>query len=112
MSEQIMRENLLVLAQTYATAKGWALTTVSKQIHGNQHFLQGFIAGNISTSIKTYHRMIDKLRAAWPTGVKWPITRDVPRPTRVAYREPLNLPKRGPGGKFLGKKVPKSRART
>ncbi len=111
MSEQIMRENLLVLAQTYATAKGWALTTVSKQIHGNQHFLEGVVSGNISTTIKTYHLMIDKLRANWPAGVKWPITRDVPRPTRTPYREPLDLPKRGPGGRFLEKKLYKSRAR-
>ncbi len=109
MSEQIMRDNLLVLAQTYANAKGWALTTVSKQIHGNQHFLEGFVAGEISVTVKTYHGMIDKFRSDWPPGAKWPITRDIPAPKRLPYREPLDLPSRGPGGKFLGKKIPKVR---
>lgn len=112
MSEQIMRDNLLVLAQTFATAKGWALTTVSKLISGNQSLLEGFISGRISPRIKTYFGMVDKLRAEWPKGVKWPVTRDVPRPARVPYREPTKLPARGPGGKFLGKKVYKSRRHT
>lgn len=111
MSEQIMRENLLVLAQTYAIEKGWALTTVSKQIHGNQSFLEDFVAGKISTTLKTYHLMIDRLRDQWPTGLKWPTTREVPRPARVPYRAPVNLPARGPGGKFLGKKLYKRRGR-
>lgn len=111
MSERIMRENLLVLAQTYAIAKGWALTTVSKQIHGNQSFLEDYVAGNISTTIRTYHVMLDRLREHWPKGIKWPATRDVPRPTRVPYRAPANPPPRGPGGRFLGKKVYKSRRR-
>lgn len=111
MSEQIMRENLLVLAQTYATERGLALTTVSKQFHGNQSFLEGFISGKISTTVRTYFSMVDKFRAEWPKGLKWPETRSVPRPTRIAYREPTNLPTRGEGGKFLGKKVHKSRGR-
>lgn len=109
MSEHIMRENLLVVAQTYAAAKGWALTTVSKQIHGNQSFLEGFVSGRISVRIDTYHTMMDKFRAEWPPGAKWPVTRDIPAPKKLPYREPIDLPERGTGGKFLGKKVHKRR---
>ena len=75
-----MRENLLVLAQTFATEKGWSLVTVSKKIHGNQRFLAAFTAGEVSTTLKTYDQMVGKLRAAWPPGLKWPKLRDVPAP--------------------------------
>jgi hypothetical protein len=108
MSEEIMRANLLVLGQTYADAKGWQLTTVSKQIHGNQYFFRDFIAGEISTTLKTYFQMIDKLRLNWPVGLQWPITRDIPHPSKVPHR---TLPERGDGGKFLGKKLDKPRRR-
>jgi hypothetical protein len=79
MSEQIMRENLLVLAQTYATAGGWSLSTVSKQIHGNQAFLAQFLAGEISTTIKTYYLMVNRLRKSWPKKTPWPRTIPVPK---------------------------------
>jgi hypothetical protein len=74
MSEQIMRQNLLVLAQTYASAHGWALATVSKQIHGNQAFLEKYLAGEISTTIKTYYLMVNRLRQRWPSKTPWPRT--------------------------------------
>jgi hypothetical protein len=77
MSEKIMRENLLVLAQTYATANGWSLSTVSKQIHGNQAFLAKFLDGEISTTIKTYFLMVDRLRKNWPKKTPWPKTRAI-----------------------------------
>lgn len=111
MSEQIMRENLLVLVQTYATANNWALATVSKQIHGNQTFLENYAAGTVSTTVKTYFLMIDRLREKWPAGVDWPITREVPRPARIPYRPLMNPPPRDDTGKFLGKKVSKKTAR-
>ena len=107
MSEQIERENLFVIAQTYASARGLALTTVSKEFHGNQVFLERYIKGEISVTGRTYYRMIDKFREKWPTAVKWPETRDIPRPLRVPYRAPANPPKRNDDGRFLGKKVQK-----
>lgn len=79
MSEKIMRENLLVLAQTFATANGWSLSTVSKQIHGNQAFLAKFLEGEISTTIRTYDQMVDRLRRNWPKKTKWPKTRAIPK---------------------------------
>jgi hypothetical protein len=102
MSEQIMRNNLLVLAQTFATAKGWALATVSKKIHGDQAFLERYLAGQGSTTIKTYFLMVERLREAWPKGAPWPKTLAVPRLARVPHKP---MPQRAPSGKFLGKKV-------
>jgi hypothetical protein len=86
MSEQIMRENLLVLAQTYATAKGLSLNTVSKRFHGNQAFLADYLAGKpskkgrpISIAIKTYYDMVNKIRRDWPEGTPWPVTASIPK---------------------------------
>lgn len=105
-----MRENLFVVAQAYATAKGLALTTVSKQIHGNQNFLSRYIAGEISVQIKTYWLMVNRLRENFPATASWPDTLDVPRLSRVP-REPSDPPLRGPGGKYLGKNVHKEGVR-
>lgn len=79
MSEKLMRENLLVLAQTYATARGLSLSTVSKQIHGNQGFLARYLDGSISTTIRTYYLMVNRLRKNWPPKTPWPKTAPLPK---------------------------------
>lgn len=110
MSEQIMKDNLIVLAQTYADATGLSLATVSKRIHGKGCFLVDFIAGRSSTTITTYFAMIDRLRETWPKGTKWPATRAVPRPLRNdvtdAHRakRAKTMPKRTEDGRFVPKK--------
>lgn len=111
-SEQIMRQNLLAVAQTFAEANDWSLSTVSKQIHGNQAFLAEYLAGNVSTTIKTYFLMLSRLREKWPVDLQWPETRAVPGPKKVPYRDPFNMPPRGALGRFLGKKVHKRAGRT
>jgi hypothetical protein len=77
--EDLMRQNLIVIAQTYANAKGWSLTTVSKQIHGNQKFLAEYFAGQMSPTVRTYFLMIERLRANWPRGTAWPKTAPLPK---------------------------------
>lgn len=79
MSEDTMRQNLLVLAQTYASARGLALTTVSKQIHGRDDFLALYLKGEMSPTLRTYFVMVNRLRSRWPRGTKWPLTRSVPK---------------------------------
>lgn len=78
MSEQIMRENLVTLAQCFATAKGWSLSTASKHIHGNQAFLDKFLKGEVSPTLGTYFRMMEKLRTEWPAGTKRPKLARIP----------------------------------
>lgn len=77
MSEDIMRQNLLVLAQTYATARGLALTTVSKQIHGRDDFLGLYLKGKMAPTTRTYWIMVNRLRSRWPSGTRWPTTRSI-----------------------------------
>ena len=79
MSEEIMRNNLLTLAQTYATAKGHALSTVSKEIHGKHDFLGNYLAGTSSPSVKTYWQMVNRLRAGWPKKTPWPDLAGIPK---------------------------------
>lgn len=106
-----MRENLFVVAQAYADANGLAMTTVSKRFHGNQFFLERFIRGQVSTTVRKYYEMLERFREEWPAGAKWPVTKETGRPTRVAPPAvPRAMPPRGPGGKFLGKKVHARRA--
>jgi hypothetical protein len=104
MSEDIMRSNLMVLAHSFASAKGWALSTVSKKIHGDQSFMERYISGKGSTRIDTYFLMVDRFRAEWPTGAPWPQTTEVPKLSRTPHKK---LPDRGARGKFLGKKLDK-----
>jgi hypothetical protein len=79
MTEKIMQQNLLALAQTYATAKGWALSTVSKEIHGNHMFLEKYLTGEMSPTTKTYFLMVNRLRQKWPRGTPWPVTASTPK---------------------------------
>lgn len=104
MTEQIMRQNLFAIAQAYADATGFAITTVSKKIHGNGEFFEGFLVGRISCGIDTYFAIVDKFRDRWPTGAKWPQTLPVPKLSRVPYRPGADMPARGKGGRFLGEK--------
>jgi hypothetical protein len=107
MSEDLMRNNLFVLAQRYATGHGLELTTVSKKIHGNQRFLEKFLAGQVSCTIRMYFRMVDTIRATWPKGTEWPETRPIPHLAKVPAKPGANRRSQGPDGKFLGKKVHK-----
>jgi hypothetical protein len=120
MSEEIMRQNLIVLCQTYATAKGLALTTVSKEIHGRHEFLEEYLKGTMAPTTKTYFRMLQKLRTRWPARTAWPKTLGIApiarnpakAPALRGPRTPRSLPGRDSRGKFLGKKVPKRASRS
>lgn len=106
-----MRDNLIVLAQTYADATGLSLATVSKRIGGKHCFLADFIAGRSSTTLTTYFAMVDRLRAAWPAGTGWPETRAVPKPMRTEVtdaqraKRARTMPTRTGDGRFVRKSV-------
>lgn len=111
MSEEIMRNNLFVLAQRYADGHKHALTTVSKKIHGNQDFLGRFLQGEISVTLRMYFLMVSKMRQSWPKSTEWPKTVPVPRLGRAEYNPKADPLPRDGGGRFLGKKVHKVRRR-
>lgn len=77
--EDTMRQNLIAIAQAYASAKGWSLSTVSKKIHGNQAFLAQYLAGKMSPGVDTYFAMVDRMRVDWPKGTAWPRTVGIPK---------------------------------
>lgn len=79
MTEKLMRQNLIVLAQRYAEAKKWSLSTVSKQIHGNQAFLEKYLRGEVAPTTETYFKMVNRLRINWPAGTEWPKTSPMPK---------------------------------
>lgn len=79
MIEDIMRNNLIALAQAYASHKKLSLATVSKDIHGNQAFLEQFYAGKCSTRLDTYDAMVNRLRLRWPKELAWPKTAPIPK---------------------------------
>lgn len=79
MSDELMRQNMAVVAQAYANAKNLALTTVSKRFHGSSSFLTRYIAGASSPTIRQYFAILGRLREDWPKGVKWPRTAPIPR---------------------------------
>jgi hypothetical protein len=72
--EDVMRQNLFAIAQTYASHRGITLSTLSNKIHGNHRFLERYLEGQISTTIRTYFQMINQLRVLWPDGLAWPKT--------------------------------------
>lgn len=95
MTEKIMRENLLVIVQTLASAKGWSWSTASKHIHGQQAFFTRFFASDpeerISVRLDTYYSMLDRMRAIWPEDLAWPVTQPIAAPTRDNPQDQANL---------------------
>ena len=74
MSEQIMRDNLMKLAEKFAEATGWSIATISKKIHGKSTFFEEYGAGEQTTRISHYFLMVNRFRARWPKGTRWPTT--------------------------------------
>lgn len=77
MSEQIIKENLLAIADAYAKATGFSIATISRQFHGNQAFLGDFKKGERSITVSKMEEMLAAFRAGWPPGAKWPPTRPI-----------------------------------
>lgn len=73
----ILRENLVTLAQTYATSRGIALTTLSQRMHGHRSFLRKYASGESSPKVDTYFDMVDWLRERWPPDLRWPKLRPI-----------------------------------
>lgn len=75
MIEKTARENLLLIAREYARATGLSLATISKEMYGNQAFLQGFEQGKQSIRLSKLDEMLVKFSDKWPRGAKWPVTK-------------------------------------
>lgn len=73
------RENLLVLARTYAAAADVPLSTVSKRAYGNGNFFDELAAGGNPTIIKV-ESVFRWFAANWPPKIRWPSLTPLPMP--------------------------------
>jgi hypothetical protein len=73
----VCRDNLLLIADTYAKATGLPLDKVSKRFYGQNNFLSGFKKGNQSITLRKFDELVDKFRKDWPADTPWPHLRAV-----------------------------------
>lgn len=78
--EQTLREQLLFLANGYATATGVSEKTIGKRAINDNTFFDRLAEGNGFT-VKTYDRVVRWLSANWPRDLKWPTHIDRPAPS-------------------------------
>lgn len=67
-----IRHNFVKIATVYAKARGIKLETLSREIHGNRHFLRDFKSGECSVTLSKAKEMLAKLRQEWPDHLSWP----------------------------------------
>ena len=77
MFRDAVAKNLLLIVGAYQKATGKSLSTISKQFYGRGDFLEKLKAGEHSISIDRLSSLLDQLRAEWPEGTPWPLTRPV-----------------------------------
>lgn len=82
MSAEILRDNLLAIAETYGLAKGLSLDQVSKRFYGNVGCFRRFSHDDAAITTVKYYDMVDEFRKKWPDGVSWPRLRDIKRPQK------------------------------
>lgn len=70
--EDKLRENLLAMARAFGKAKGWSLSTVSRNAHGDIPFFDRLARGSGSFTMRKYVEVMDYFDANWPEGLKRP----------------------------------------
>lgn len=83
--EPICTQNLLILGRAFAQQRGISTQTAGRYIHGTFGFFEKLEAGDVSLTVKTYDKMIDRFREQWPEGARWPNIREPfkPKPRRA-----------------------------
>ena len=75
--EETLRQSLLALATSYATAADCSLQAIGREIMRDGSFFPRMRVGDGFT-IKTFDRVIGWFSDHWPPSAEWPA--DVPRP--------------------------------
>lgn len=85
------RENLLILATTYAESEEIPLSTVSRRAYGGASFFEGLKAKKCSISIDRADELVAWFREHWPVDLPWPFLRpmhfSVPKDRRELHDE-------------------------
>ncbi len=78
MISEVLRDNLLLLATTYAKAENTTLGMVSQRFYGNPDFFKDFGKRKRSVSVKKLDSMLVDFSEAWPDDkVAWPTLKSV-----------------------------------
>lgn len=76
----ILQYNITILAKSYAKARGGIkLTTVSKRIRGDAHFLEDYIAGRIGITTRKADDILQWFEDHWPDGAGKPTLKEFPK---------------------------------
>lgn len=73
--EQVIRENLIAIADAYQKATGESDATVSKKFYGRGDFYKKLKAGICRISTRQVDAVKAKFSAKWPPKTAWPMTR-------------------------------------
>jgi hypothetical protein len=77
-----LREQLVLLADSYAAIKGLARATVSDRVLNAGHVLDRLAAGRADITTATLERAVLWFDANWPEDNPWPV--DLARPSLAA----------------------------
>lgn len=75
--EETLRQQLIDLADAYASASGCSLQAIGREVMRDGSFFRRMRAGDGFT-VKTFDRVIVWFFANWPLGLDWP--ESIPRP--------------------------------
>jgi len=73
--EKACRDDLLLIATTYAKNAGNSLVTVSKNFHGRTRFFEELRDGTCTISLQKLTAVVDKFVRLWPRDLAWPKTK-------------------------------------
>lgn len=81
--EPVLRNNLLLLARTYAEAKNIRLSSVARYTHGDPPFYDKLAkAKPAGFTVRKYDQAIAWFRKNWPEGLEWPSIWEPPIPAQ------------------------------
>lgn len=88
-----IRNDLVAIAEGYASATNLSLSTVSRKFYGHRRFLENFGAGRSTITLSKLSEIVDKFDEAWPAAKRWPAVAILARPSGKSGGQ--NSPSRG-----------------
>jgi len=72
MIAEILRDNLIAIAEAYGKATGKTLAQVSKKFYGNTDFLSDLKRDETTITLKKLDELIKAFKESWPDNADWP----------------------------------------
>lgn len=83
--ENELRSNLLLLAETYAKAKDFSLTTIARNAAGDWRFFDRLNEESKTFTARKYDEVVQWFSDNWPADLGWPDS--IVRPAHSAATE-------------------------